>query len=303
MTLKIFAGCVVGFLTAILAVCDPVTSNLALADDSEERLSENRSRPFRDVVKQYLGKGLGQRKIIGGEEAHFSDHPWQVALLVSWIADPTQAQFCGGSIVDKNWILTAAHCVHGNQAEDMNVLVGTAKLGVGGARYNVEHVFMHPDYDNDSFNNDIALIKTKGDLSSGTKVTLVDESREAEISAPGKTVRVSGWGVTDSGNSSSILKQVEVPVVSIEQCNDPVSYDGKITDMMLCAGFATGEKDSCQGDSGGPLTAPSSSGERYLVGVVSWGEGCAEPAKYGVYARVSKLRSWTTSCMSDQGNC
>lgn len=102
-----------------------------------------------------------------------------------------------------------------------------------------------------------------------------------------------GWGRTSEGGSSSdALLKVEVPFVSANKCS--ASYPNQITDRMICAGFDEGGKDSCQGDSGGPLVKGNGS-SRVLVGVVSWGEGCARPGKYGVYSKVSSVIDWINS--------
>ncbi|MNT55643.1 Trypsin [compost metagenome] len=89
------------------------------------------------------------------------------------------------------------------------------------------------------------------------------------------------------------LQKVDVPLVTTESCN--ISYKNEITDRMMCAGFPEGGKDSCQGDSGGPLVAKTTDNQTYLIGVVSWGTGCARAGKPGVYAKVSYATSWIQS--------
>lgn len=264
---------------------------------------EQRSAPFRAAVDRFLGRGLGQAKIIGGEDAKFADHPWQVALLVSWVADTPKAQFCGGSILNEEWVLTAAHCVTGNTPIDMHVLSGTADLASGGQRHNVESIFIHKNYNASTQDSDIALLKINGMLGAGSSVQIVDAAGATELGAAGKPSMVTGWGVTDSGQPSAKLKQVAVPLVSTADCNDPVSYAGAVTANMICAGFSEGGRDSCQGDSGGPLTVKPASGASRLIGVVSWGEGCALPGKYGVYARIANFGPWVEKCLATPEAC
>jgi len=285
-------------VSLIIATIPPV-----LADEPGIPGLEQRSKPFRAAVARYLGGGLGQAKIIGGQDANFGDHPWQVALLVSWVADPSKAQFCGGSILNDRWVLTAAHCVNGNSPIDAHVLSGTANLASGGHRHNVEKIFIHKDYNATTQDNDVALLRINGQLNSGQPIKLVDAATEAQFASPTRSLAVTGWGTTESGNPSATLKQVTVPFVSNADCNDPVSYAGRITNNMICAGFSEGGRDSCQGDSGGPLTAKDGAGPANLIGVVSWGEGCALPGKYGVYARVAKFEPWVAKCIAKPDEC
>ena len=108
---------------------------------------------------------------------------------------------------------------------------------------------------------------------------------------------MTGWGVVDdAGNASRTLKGVELDLQTMSICNASDSYNGRVTIRMFCAGPVTGGQDSCQGDSGGPATAITN-GTRRLVDVVSWGDGCAQPKRYGVYTRVSAFSDWIASKM------
>jgi secreted trypsin-like serine protease len=261
---------------------------------------ETDSIPFSDAVTRFYGRArIGTiGKIIGGEPAKWNNHKWQAALLVSWIADPAQAQFCGGSLVRQNWVVTAAHCVSGRvSTQDVHVLTGTADLSSGGKRSNVEAIYVHEKYDDKKYNNDIALLKLK-DNGVGEPIKPITESEESNVAVVGQNVMITGWGITESGAPSPRLKQVAVPLVAGEKCNGPASYDGRITDKMICAGIDLGGKDSCQGDSGGPNTK-----DGFLIGIVSWGEGCGGPFKYGVYTRVSQFADWIDMCIDKAGFC
>ena len=111
---------------------------------------------------------------------------------------------------------------------------------------------------------------------------------------------VTGWGAAEQGGSVvRDLREVTVPFVTNAVCGDLLSYGSQITDTMICAGLAAGGTNSCQGDSGGPLV--STSAPVQLVGVVSWGEGCAKPGKYGVYSRIANFKKWIESCTSGGG--
>lgn len=218
-------------------------------------------------------------KIVGGVNAGDMDNPFQVALLNKSIASNGGAQFCGGSLVQSKFVVTAAHCSDFGP-DQVQVLTGTRKLDGSGVRRDVVNISVHPGYDPSTLNNDVAVWELATDATGITLATLATEDGPV-----GSNVLVSGWGETQAGPPPIDLQKVEVPLVAKANCNDENSYNGDITDSMLCAGHDAGGKDACQGDSGGPLTrGPNNT---VLTGVVSWGIGCALPDKFGVYARVS----------------
>ena len=123
---------------------------------------------------------------------------------------------------------------------------------------------------------------------------------DASMTVPvGQPLEVTGWGaMSEGGEGSRMLQKVEVPHVDTAVCDAEESYKGKITAGMLCAGYAKGAKDACQGDSGGPLVWHKAGAGNFLVGVVSWGEGCARESKYGVYTRVTAYADWIDQTMA-----
>jgi secreted trypsin-like serine protease len=132
-------------------------------------------------------------------------------------------------------------------------------------------------------------------------VVLLESSEENLALTTGQMLWVTGWGATNEGGLVvSRLNELSIPYVARETCNDPLSYNGQITESMICAGKAG--RDSCQGDSGGPLIIKRN-GSAQLVGIVSWGEGCARPGKFGVYTRVPKFVSWIRSCTASPDTC
>lgn len=221
-----------------------------------------------------------ERKIVGGEEVDpIGRYPYQVAMINGG------SQYCGGSLVDKDWVLCAAHC-HGIGS---SVYIGRHDLTDSGEDYEtleVEWETKHPDYNDNSLNNDFMMVKLK-ESSSYSPVKL--DSGSTNVDA-GAKVTVMGWGTTSfQGSSSDVLMEVEVDVVSNSDCNS--DYSGGITNNMICASRAG--KDSCQGDSGGPLIVKGADASSDVqVGVVSWGNGCAYPDYPGVYARVSSQIEW-----------
>ena len=157
---------------------------------------------------------------------------------------------------------------------------------------------MHPDYHNPQrFSNDIALLKlaTPAELGAAVgPVCLPDPSIPLPHS---EHCWITGWGTLSSGGAQpDVLMEATVPLVSDAACN--ASYPGEIGDSMLCAGLDQGGVDACQGDSGGPLVCPVN-GVWYLEGATSWGHGCAQPNKFGVYAKVRALMGWLEATMAN----
>ena len=218
-------------------------------------------------------------KIVGGVQATKGEFPFIVSLQSS-----SSRHFCGGSLIKKNWVLTAAHCVEGGYLK--SVAVGLHNQGdtLGVERFTVTEIIKHPSWDSNTMQNDFALVHLSGD-SQYAPVPL----NSKELSG-GVNFVTAGWGTTsENGGVSKILMKVSVPMVSQDICS--AAYPDAINGSMLCAGFPEGGKDSCQGDSGGPLVTGSGS-SLVLAGVVSWGEGCARPNKYGVYAKVNGAMDW-----------
>jgi len=218
-------------------------------------------------------------RIVGGTTATASDNPFQVALLNRSVANNYDAQFCGGSLVKANVVVTAGHCVYGKTASQIQVLTGTRSLSSGGTRRNVTSIAIHPSYNDNTLDYDVAVLTLS---SSATGIPLA--SLASSDPAAGTNLLVTGWGNTSAtgGSYPTALRKATVPMISTTTCNGSSVYNGQITSRMICAGYLAGGIDSCDGDSGGPLARGST-----LVGVVSWGQGCAQRNKPGVYARVS----------------
>lgn len=221
-------------------------------------------------------------RIVGGNTATPNENPFQVGLLLSDESNNARAQFCGGTLVAPNKVVTAAHCSDFMSTRDVQVLTGTRRLDGTGTRNNVSRITVHPDWDSVTFDNDVAVWELSSDVSGVPFATLATSD-----GSTGADLLVTGWGNLSQGGSAPIaLQAVDVPLVTRSNCNDSNSYDGAITSKMICAGFEAGGQDSCQGDSGGPLTRGQDNS--VLTGVVSWGFGCAQPNLFGVYARVSE---------------
>src|SRR5215469_5437713 len=217
-----------------------------------------------------------ERKIVGGTDTKIEDHPWQVALSVPW--PDGSSSFCGGSLIQDRWVLTAAHCFPSKQPVSPRMKTGVTDRETG-TWIETSKVFVHEGYDGHTHENDIALIKLKGNVA-GEVIPLAQGGEELR---PCQMLEITGWGTTaENGAAAAILQKAEVPLVDNGMCNAGDAYNGEIKPGMMCAGYREGGIDSCQGDSGGPLVLRGKDGP-VLAGVVSWGEGCARKLRYGVY--------------------
>ncbi len=248
-------------------------------------------------------------RIVGGEDALPGSWPWITALTSNDTDTLFQAQNCAGSLIDPEWVLTAAHCVTsslGNplETDELAVVVGVYNLEADpDNRIGVKRVIPHPDFDvyaeNDS---DIALVQLENPVSFPT-VPIVDDN----IDLGGENGFILGWGntSTDTSDYPVVLQQASIPVVSNAECNRAYNldffYDDPITQNMICAGYIDGGVDTCQGDSGGPLVVRIG-GTWHLAGITSWGEGCSLPGYYGVYTRVSKFTGFINGYLAGTFN-
>ncbi|XP_039483475.1 trypsin alpha-like [Drosophila santomea] len=222
-------------------------------------------------------------RIVGGTATTISSFPWQISLQRSG------SHSCGGSIYSANIIVTAAHCLQSVSASVLQVRAGSTYWSSGGVTASVAAFKNHEGYNANTMVNDIAIIKLSSALSFSSTIKAI--SLASSNPANGAAASVSGWGTESSGSSSipSQLRYVNVNIVSQSNCaSSTYGYGSQIKGSMICA--YTSGKDACQGDSGGPLVSGG-----VLVGVVSWGYGCAYANYPGVYADVAALRSWVIS--------
>lgn len=241
--------------------------------------------------------GGADPQIIGGEPADPGEYPFMAAILnENNTGTDYNKQFCGGSLIDDDWVLTAAHCVEGAAASQLAVAVGRTVLSSNeGQRRAVAAVFVHPDFGEPTgLAHDAALLRLAAPVSIAP-ITLAGAADDG-FEAAGTPLTVIGWGSTTAKGRPSYpdeLREVVVPAVSDASCS---AVYGKSLDQptMLCAG-APGI-DSCYGDSGGPLFA-TSGGTPVQMGIVSWGNGCAKKRFPGVYSEVnnSSIRGWITA--------
>uniref|UniRef100_A0A2I3T5C1 Serine protease 22 n=1 Tax=Pan troglodytes TaxID=9598 RepID=A0A2I3T5C1_PANTR len=246
------------------------------------------------------GKPQQLNRVVGGEDSTDSEWPWIVSI------QKNGTHHCAGSLLTSRWVITAAHCfkeyVHNlNKPSLFSVLLGAWQLGNPGSRsqkVGVAWVQPHPVYSwKEGARADIALVRLERSIQFSERVLPICLP-DASIHLPPNThCWISGWGSIQDGvplPHPQTLQKLKVPIIDSEVCSHLYwrgAGQGPITEDMLCAGYLEGERDACLGDSGGPLMCQVD-GAWLLAGIISWGEGCAERNRPGVYISLSAHRSW-----------
>jgi trypsin len=227
-----------------------------------------------DPPGRTVGGAPAKPLIVGGEQASNSAVPWMVALTTS----ATESAYCGGALVAPDRVVTAAHCIAGYEPNRVRVVVGRTDLRSSeGEDRTVLRVWMHPDYRSPMGGADVAVLTLDRSVPYDTLPLETDQNAYP----PGRAATVLGWGYTSEGGPSSpSLRRAELPLVSDAVC--AATFRQFARRLMVCAGNPDGGVDACYGDSGGPLVA-----DGRLIGITSWGSGCARARTPGVFVRVA----------------
>ena len=285
-------------------------SNSSSPAGTSEYSKEIYEASSREVMKGDSSRpALPQTRIVGGVDREINWAPWQVALVSKNSGSNFEGQFCGGSIISTYWIVTAAHCLEDRTKsqilDDVRILAGDDYLGDDLSNTSVNDVIIHPKYNAETTENDIALLKLSEPLTLGTaNLAKIDLPSKSPLS--GSTGRISGWGNTWMFNGSSFLdyydtgapypRQLQGGEVSVRTSRDCQLEMGKNyfkSKSMICANSPGYWIDVCFGDSGGPL-ATFSNGGWVLSGITSWGWGCAWDSPTA-YTNVAKYTKWITA--------
>ncbi|XP_063298910.1 serine protease 56 [Pelobates fuscus] len=230
-------------------------------------------------------------RIVGGSATSQGSWPWLLNIRLNG------ELMCGGVLLGDVWVLTAAHCFTGDINElHWTVVIGQydlSKKDDGAKIFNVNRIVSHPKFNQKTFNNDLALLELTSAVTEFQRARPVCLPEISKDPIPGTNCFIAGWGsLYEDGPLSDVVMEARVPVLSQEICKNTLGKD-MLTGTMFCAGYLTGGIDSCQGDSGGPLTCQDPVSKRYsLYGITSWGDGCGERGKPGVYTRVTAFTEW-----------
>uniref|UniRef100_A0A672LDG0 Trypsin-like n=1 Tax=Sinocyclocheilus grahami TaxID=75366 RepID=A0A672LDG0_SINGR len=247
-------------------------------------------------LSSVCGRAPLNNKIVGGENAKAGAWPWQVS-----IQKLSGSHFCGGSLINKDWVLSAAHCFNQVTASSIVMYFGRhSQLGLNPNETSrrASQIITHPKYNLIRHDSDIALVQLSSSVTFSDYIRPVCLAAAGSVFGGGTESWITGWGVLKSGAGevSDILQEVQVPVVSNNDCYNAFAAITTITSNMICTGLINvGGKHSCQGDSGGPVASRNSS-LWIQSGIVSFGANpCDDPKYPSVFARVSQFQDWITT--------
>ncbi|KAM7062018.1 acrosin-like [Acridotheres tristis] len=256
--------------------------------------------PVYSPITYYYGNvayDYGLTRIVGGANAMEASWPWIVSIQHPWV--PDLGHFCGGSLISTQWVLTAAHCFDDyNNISMMYVVIGATQLsqpGPGAAMRSVKQVVLHPYYNPDDMSYDIALMELDQPVQCSPNIQLACVAHPTLKVSELQNCWVAGWGSTAarSQDSSDRLQEANVKLINVQLCNSSDWYAGEIHTHNLCAGYPEGNIDTCQGDSGGPLMCQDNNADFWwVIGITSFGKGCARARRPGVYTSTQYFYDW-----------
>ncbi|XP_037718071.1 venom protease [Drosophila subpulchrella] len=251
------------------------------------------------------GERNDESRIVGGTTTGVSEYPWMARLSYF------NRFYCGGTLINDRYVLTAAHCVKGFMWFMIKVTFGEHDRCNDKERPETRFVLraFSQKFSFSNFDNDIALLRLNDrvPITSFIRPICLPRVEQRQDLFVGTKAIATGWGtLKEDGKPSCLLQEVEVPVLDNDECVAQTNYTQKmITKNMMCSGYpGVGMRDSCQGDSGGPLVRLRPDDKRFeQIGIVSWGNGCARPNYPGVYTRVTKYLDWIVENSRDGCFC
>lgn len=234
-------------------------------------------------------------EVIGGRSVGATESPWQIALVSSGAINHVDGVFCGGTLIDSHWVLTAAHCLYDSKTcvklslQGFYVAYGSTDLGKRVSLVAPAEIQHPKDYDCRKKGNDIALIRLQEYISVGRTIQLPQPTEIATFLVPGSYLLTTGWGLTETnGWKSRELLEVSVPIIDYATCKTHYGLDLPVG--TICAGEKG--KDACTGDSGGPLYVRKAGDQVVQIGIVSFGDSCGKAKVPGAYTSVSAHLAW-----------
>ncbi|SPP76064.1 venom protease [Drosophila guanche] len=281
---------------------NPIKNWLGSFNRNNSPAAQNQTSP---TCSCRCGERNDESRIVGGTTAGVSEYPWMARLSYF------NRFYCGGTLINDRYVLTAAHCVKGFMWFMIKVTFGEHDRCNDKERPETRFVLraFSQKFSFSNFDNDIALLRLNDRVPITSFIRPICLPRVAQRNElfVGTRATATGWGtLKEDGKPSCLLQEVEVPVLDNEECVAQTNYTQKmITKNMMCSGYpGVGGRDSCQGDSGGPLVRMRPDDKRFeQIGIVSWGNGCARPNYPGVYTRVTKYLDWIVENSRDGCFC
>ncbi|GFY45333.1 serine protease filzig [Trichonephila inaurata madagascariensis] len=242
-------------------------------------------------------------RIVGGRKSRYLRWPWMISLRR--LEGNIYKHKCGATLLNQYWAVTAAHCVDGKQPTDVVLRLGEHNFRRADEMHpHVERriyvMVIHPEFDQITYENDLALLRFQEPVQLQANIVPVCLPHDVD-DITGRIAVVTGWGRLSEGDLPSSLHEVLLPILSNEECEQmyyEAGFKENIRDVFVCAGISNGGLDACEGDSGGPMVIRGKQGEWVLVGLISWGMGCAAPKQPGVYTRMSQFTDWVENIIS-----
>ncbi|XP_029452688.1 transmembrane protease serine 12-like [Rhinatrema bivittatum] len=274
---------------------DPTAT--AIDDDPTYQVREVLDVRFHNHCGKRPLRGIPVSRIVGGQHAEPGEWPWQVSLQYAFFSYRYK-HICGGSLLEKSWVLTAAHCFKEKRfPERWRAMFGTNNLlrpSISVQRRSIKRIIINSKFSADNMDNDITLVQLRSPVTYSDYIQPI--CLHANVSEANLNLKcfVAGWGATRyKGRTTNILRDAEVKILPSNLCNKSGWYGGLLTSNMICAGYESGGIDSCQGDSGGPFMCfIHDQNIFYLKGITSFGYGCGEPHFPGIYLRAANYIDW-----------